>query len=124
MDGMLEATTRTMVDQGAKVENIRAAVGPCIGALIPAMLNPDFAAKALQTDSSITEHFVTQKVQNGETPPIEFWFQNYLVARLQKTGIGEITRVEADTYVDSRFYCHAHTPNTPSKLMPSVLAFV
>lgn len=61
MDGMLEATTRTMVDQGAKVENIRAAVGPCIGALIPAMLNPDFAAKALQTDSSITEHFVTQK---------------------------------------------------------------
>jgi copper oxidase (laccase) domain-containing protein len=86
---------------GAKRENIRAAVGPCIGQ-DSYEVDEDFRARFIASDAGNDRFFAT-----GLAGKPHFDLEAYIVHRLIAAGIGEVEALNLDTYADQdRFYSY------------------
>jgi len=103
--GVLEATVREMVRLGAKAQNIRAAVGPCIhqisyevgGDLCKAVLTASDWALELFEPAARAEHY-------------QFDLPGYVSGRLARMDLGHIEVLAFDTYGDeNQFFSYRRT---------------
>ncbi len=91
--GVLEAAITAMKKQGAKSENIRAAIGPCISQSAYEV-GPEFIARFRDADPQNTQFFVP-------SPKPDHWqfdLETYIAQRLQRAGVGDIEPLHACSY--------------------------
>ena len=95
LGGVLEATVDAMIEQGARADNIFAAIGPMIG--------PD----SYEVGPEFPTPFLEQEAGNGAffkaaERPEHFMFDlpGYIALRLARLGLGDILRLDADTCRD------------------------
>lgn len=102
MGGVLDNTVSKMVELGAKRDSLIAAVGPCINQR-SYEVGPEFAAAFLADDADGATFF-SPAARDGH---FLFDLPGYVSRRLAKLGIGEVTRVPADTCRDeTRFFSY------------------
>lgn len=103
--GVLEATVREMVHLGARAQNIRAAVGPCIhqksyevgGDLCKVVLTASDWARELFEPSVLPDHY-------------QFDLPGYVSGRLARMDLGHIEVLAFDTYSDeNQFFSYRRT---------------
>lgn len=100
--GVLDNTVSKMVELGATRDALVAAVGPCINQR-SYEVGPEFAAAFLADDADGATFFAPA-AREGH---FLFDLPGYVSRRLAKLGIGEVTRVPADTCRDeSRFFSY------------------
>lgn len=99
--GVTDKTIAAMEQLGARRDQVRAAVGPCIG------------AASYEVDDSFRDRFVEADPQNarffvaGPSAKPHFDLPRYVVERLLAAGIGEVEALHLDTYADpGRFYSY------------------
>ena len=103
--GVLEATVDAMVGIGAEREAIVAVLGPTIGPLAYEV-GPEFKARFVAADAG-NERFFVESPRDGHAM---FDLPAYIVARLERTGIGEVADLGLCTYSDEeRFYSYRRT---------------
>ena len=97
--GVTDATIAAMEKLGARRENIRAAVGPCIGQ--PSYeVDEAFRARFLEQDPNNARFFV-----DGPAGKPHFDLEAYVVHRLNSAGVGEVAALHLDIYTDpERFF--------------------
>lgn len=91
--GILESTIKTMIELGARLENIRAAVGPCISQA-SYEVGPEFEAELIAANSGNAKFFT--KPRTGERP--HFDLPAFAEARLRATGVKIVDRESPCTY--------------------------
>lgn len=108
--GVTEQTIAAMISLGATIDNIAAAVGPCI-AQKSFEVGFDFPDPILADDPANERFFV-----DGPSGQPHFDLEAYVVARLAAAGVRRIEAVGLDTYaLEGRFYSfrrstHRHEP--------------
>jgi YfiH family protein len=91
--GIIESTIKTMIELGARRENIRAAVGPCINQ--PSYeVGPEFEAELLAADKENARFFTTPATGKRA----HFDLPAFVHARLVRAGIGIAERESPCTY--------------------------
>lgn len=102
LTGVLENTVAAMVQAGAKVENIHAALGPCIRQ--PSYeVGDDLRGAFLEKDAAHAAHF-TPGARPGHH---QFDLAGFIMARLAGMGLASATDVGIDTYPDpDRFFSY------------------
>jgi YfiH family protein len=99
--GVTDQAIAAMISLGAKVENIAAAIGPCL-ARASFEVGRDFAQQ-LTLDDPDNERFLGE----GPSGTPHFDLEAYLVARLAAAGIRRIEASGLDTYaLEDRFYSY------------------
>ena len=99
--GVTDQAIAAMLSLGAKLENISAAVGPCI-AKANYEVDQAFAERILAEDDG-NERFLSE----GATGKPHFDLEAYVVARLAAAGIRKIEAVGLDTYaLENRYYSY------------------
>jgi len=95
LGGVLEATMDAMIDQGARADNIIAAIGPMIG---PSSyeVGPEFPAPFLEQEAGNGTFFRAAEREGHYL----FDLPGYIGARLARLGLGDILRLDGDTYRD------------------------
>ena len=93
LGGVTEATVTAMKALGARAENIRAAIGPCIGQAAYEV-GPEFIARFRDSDPQNTRFFVPS-LRDGHW---QFDLEAYIAARLARAGVGDIEPLGACTY--------------------------
>lgn len=96
--GVLENTVQTMIDMGADVDNISALIGPCI-APQSYEVGDDMREAFLQADAKASLFFVP-----AGTGKYRFDLPGYVLARLERRGIGAAEWVGEDTYAFEKEY--------------------
>ncbi|MBO4521225.1 MAG: peptidoglycan editing factor PgeF [Alphaproteobacteria bacterium] len=96
--GILENTIKTMVDMGAKIQNIIALIGPCI-APQSYEVGEDMKKEFLEEDKKASLFFVP-----AGTGKYRFDLPGYVLARLEHAGIGAAEWVDEDTYALEKDY--------------------
>ena len=99
--GVLENTVQTMIDMGADVDNISALIGPCIA---PQSYEDgdDMREAFLQADAKASLFFVP-----AGTGKYRFDLPGYVLARLERRGIGAAEWVGEDTYaLEKEYFSH------------------
>lgn len=97
--GVTDATIAAMEQLGARRENIRVAVGPCI-AQPSYEVDKAFRARFLDEDPNNARFFV-----NGPAGKPHFNLEAYVVHRLRSAGVGEVEALNLDTYAEpDRFF--------------------
>jgi YfiH family protein len=97
--GVTDATIEAMERLGARRENIRVAVGPCI-AQASYEVDGGFRARFLEQNADNERFFV-----GGEEGRPHFDLEGYVVHRLLAAGISEVEALGLDTYSDAeRFF--------------------
>lgn len=99
--GVTDQAIAAMISLGARVENIAAAIGPCL-AKASFEVGHDFAEQLIADDAD-NERFL------GEGPggKPRFDLEAYLVARLAAAGIRQVEASGLDTYaLEDRFYSY------------------
>lgn len=100
--GILEATIDAMLRLGAEVQNIAAALGPCIRQE-SYEVGADFQQAVVATDTEQGRFFTPSK-RPGHAM---FDLPGYVVARLAARGVGQIDDLGLDTYADEeRFFSY------------------
>lgn len=101
VDGVVSATIAAMQDRGARIENITAAVGPCIG---PASyeVGPEFPAPFLAQNRANT-HFFVEKAGSDR---LLFDLPAYVHSRLTQAGVHQAVVTGQDTYSDPNFFSY------------------
>lgn len=96
--GVIENTVNLMLQKGAVVENIVAAVGPCIGQE-SYEVDETFYAQFVAYNSDFAKYF---KPGNAE----HYWFdlERFCVAKLKNCGIKNIECSRIDTYKETQKY--------------------
>lgn len=91
--GIIENVVNLMIEKGAKIENIAAAVGPCIG------------QKSYEVDEGFYCQFVSETKENEKyfikgikEGFYQFDLQEFCVDKLKKTGVKNIEVANHDTY--------------------------
>ena len=99
--GVTDSTIAAMQRLGARLDDIHAAVGPCIGQ--PSYeVDDEFRARFISDDPDNARFFVT-----GEGGRPHFDLEAYVVHRLIAAGVGEVEALNLDTYPDAhRFYSY------------------
>ena len=96
--GVIENTVALMVEKGACLENIAAAVGPCIG------------QKSYEVDDSFYRTFVEKDTTfgrffaDGRPGHRQFNLESFCVSRLKACGIGNISASGIDTFEEENGY--------------------
>lgn len=102
LGGVLDRTVGLMLDLGAGRDTLVAAIGPCIGQR-SYEVGPEFPAPFLAEDA-INADFFAAAPRAGH---FLFDLPGYIVRRLSRLGLAEITRVPADTCRDgARFFSY------------------
>lgn len=96
--GILENTLKTMVELGAKLENISALIGPCI-APQSYEVGEDMKQEFLNADVKASLFFVPTG-----TGKYRFDLPGYVLARLERSGIGAAEWIGVDTYALEKEY--------------------
>ncbi len=96
--GVLENTIKKMIDEGAFIETIKAAVGPCIGP-DSYEVSEGFQAPFFEEDRDSIMYF-------KPGAPDKLWFDlpAYIKFRLERAGIRDITLSGVDTYKEEEDY--------------------
>ncbi len=96
LGGVLEATVDAMIEQGARADNISAAIGPMIG---PASyeVGPEFPAPFLEQEGGNAAYFKAAQREGH----FMFDLPGYIASRLARLGLGDVLRLDGDTYRDS-----------------------
>lgn len=99
--GVTDQTIAAMISLGARVDRIRAAVGPCIA---KASYEVDHAfAERIMTEDPGNERFLGE----GPTGNPHFDMEAYVVARLAAAGVRQIEATGLDTYsLEDRYYSY------------------
>lgn len=99
--GVTDSTVAAMERLGARREDIRAAVGPCI-ARQSYEVDEAFRTRFLDSDPDNARFFVT-----GPAGKPHFDLESYVVHRLIAAGVGEVEALNLDTYADpDRFFSY------------------
>jgi YfiH family protein len=99
--GVTDSTIAAMERLGARRENIRAAVGPCIRQA-SYEVDEGFRSRFAAADPANARFFV-----DGPAGKPHFDLEAYVVHRLAAAGIGEVEALNLDTYADAdRFYSY------------------
>ena len=99
--GVTDQAIAAMISLGAKVENVAAAIGPCL-ARASFEVGQDFAERLLVDDPG-NERFLG----GGPRGKPHFDLEAYLAARLAAAGIQRIEATSLDTYrLEDRFYSY------------------
>ena len=102
LNGVLEATVAAMEGLGARVDRIRAALGPCI-AQPSYEVGPEFVAAFAAGDKG-SDRFFSQSVNAGRSM---FDLHGYIAARAARAGIVGFEDLGLDTYADeARFFSY------------------
>jgi polyphenol oxidase len=97
--GVVEATIAEMVVQGARIERIRAAIGPCIGQ--PSYeIGADFAAVFAAGDAP-SQGFFRPAERPGH---LLFDLPGYVAERLTRLGLAAVERTEHDTAAEEGLF--------------------
>lgn len=101
VDGVVTTTIAAMLERGAKIENITAAVGPCIG---PASyeVGPEFPTPFLAQDQGNAEFFV----ERTGSDRLLFNLPAYVQSRLTHAGLRQTAVTGQDTYSDLNFFSY------------------
>lgn len=105
LKGVCEATVQMMVEKGARLETLRASVGPCIG---PASyeVSEDFADAFLE-QAEANEHYFKSASREGH---LMFDLPGYIASRLAAAGVRHVSLIGLDTYSDAlRFFSYRRT---------------
>lgn len=100
--GIIENTLYKLFDLGCKIENIKAAIGPCINQT-SYEVDKEFEGRFLLQDSSYKKFFIKQ----SENQDNKFYFDlpGFAAHRLQMLGVENIeTHSIDDTFSDSEHY--------------------
>ncbi len=100
--GIVEATVEAMIKQGARADNIVAAVGPAIG---PGSyeVGPEFPRPFLKQESS-NAAFFRAGARDGH---FMFDLAGYVASRLACLGLGDVLSIKSDTCADdSSFFSY------------------
>jgi len=120
--GILEATVEMMISTGARRENIKAAIGPCISQK-NYEVGFDFQNKLLSADATKVDFFT--QPQGADKP--HFDLPGYVAARLRRLKLGNVQNCFQCTYEnDSLFYSfrrtqHRHEPDFGRQISAIVL---
>lgn len=115
--GVLEATIVEMMRAGAKLPDIRAAIGPCI-AKKSYEVDADFEKPFLHEDPEADRFFHAGKTENKRY----FDLAGYCAYRLARANIGQIDLIDHDTYAMPDAYfshrrgTHSGIPETGRQL--------
>ena len=94
--GITDATIAAMEKLGAKRERIVAVIGPTIG-LTSYEVGPELVAVFIKQSPDNATHFSHSP---GQPQRHKFDLPGYLVAKLEKAGVGEAAQLGLDTYQD------------------------
>jgi hypothetical protein len=112
LKGVTDDTVAKMIELGAKIDSIRAAVGPCIGPK-SYEVSVGFEKPFLDRDQA-DEHFFREARKEGH---LMFDLPGYIANRLAQVGIGQVTITGQDTcaleeeYFSYRRKCHNDEPD-------------
>ena len=106
VNGILENTLDLMIKHGAKLENISAAIGPCIQ-------QQSFEVGQDVFDLANAPQYFTPK-ENGK---YMFNIEGYIITRLKKYGLKDITASGIDTYSNPDKY-FSYRRNTHRNIKP------
>lgn len=99
LGGVIEATLELMIDAGAQIDSIRAAVGPCIQQ--PSYeVGAEFRSSFMEAGSA-NERFFQPGTSDGK---FQFDLSGYVTYRLGETGIGSVENLGIDTYTDEKLF--------------------
>jgi len=97
LKGICEATVIRMVELGAELPSIRAAIGPCIG-FESYEVGEDFAKPFLMENAENIKFFKNKNTK------LYFNLEGYVAYRLIRGGVGHPVASGRDTYSDERHY--------------------
>jgi polyphenol oxidase len=101
-EGVLGATVGAMVELGAEVNKIHAAVGPCIQQQ-SYEVGPEFHRGFVDEDSKSAEFFVA----SAQADHFMFDLAGYVERQLRALGLEQVDVVDVDTYTDEdRFFSY------------------
>lgn len=95
--GVVENTVQLMCEQGAEVQHIKAAIGPCV-AQSSYEVGEDFQRAFLQRHPDAIQFF--QPMQ-GQT---HFNVSGFVTSRLQSVGVHMIDNIQQDTYTQPQLF--------------------
>ena len=99
--GVTDQAIAAMLSLGAKIEDIAAAIGPCL-ARASFEVGHEFAEQLISDDSA-NEQFLSE----GPRGKPHFDLEAYLIARLAAAGVRKIEAAGLDTYeLENRFYSY------------------
>lgn len=98
--GIMENTVKLMLEHGAKLKNIAAAIGPCL------------QKSSFETKDDMLNIFTNQDRFNQkffmakDDEHYSFDMEAYLIYRIQKIGIENISASQIDTYTNSDYFSY------------------
>lgn len=105
LGGIIASTISCMIDHGASLEHITAAVGPCIASR-SYEVGEDMRAKFLRDDEA-HDHFFTSGRQLGK---YQFDLEGFIALRLAQAGVARVDLLGVDTYGQSAdFFSYRRT---------------
>jgi hypothetical protein len=96
--GVLEATVKLMLANGAQAHRIAAAIGPCIHQA-SYEIGPEFEARFLAADPTFARFF-----SRGAQDRQHFDLPGFCANRLQAAGVGRIEIAPLDTYPEANHF--------------------
>lgn len=103
LDGVVDSVVAAMLAAGARAEDTRAAVGPCIGRR-SYEVGGEFEERFLARDPASAAFFAP-----GDSRP-RFDLEGYVAMRLRRAGVGRIETLGCDTFTDEqRFFSYRRT---------------
>lgn len=100
LTGILEATVDEMKNMGARVVDVQAVIGPCIGAR-SYEVSEDFLQPFLTQDKKNDRFFVSSEKGKGK---FLFDLPAYVASRLEELGINKIHDMRQDTLANEATY--------------------
>ncbi|MDR1694767.1 MAG: peptidoglycan editing factor PgeF [Lactobacillaceae bacterium] len=97
LKGIMENTLNLMIKKGAKLKNIRAAIGPCLQ-----KHSFDAGDDMLEQFASVNENFAEYFHPNNEK--YLFDFEKFVSDKLANYGLDNISKSGIDTYADKNFF--------------------
>ena len=100
LDGVIEATIEAMREQGAAIERLAAAIGPCI-AQPSYEVGPEFRTRFLAADAANDRCFAPAPARPGH---FHFDLSGYVAHRLAAAGIRQIMQSRRDTCAEAEAF--------------------
>jgi polyphenol oxidase len=98
LKGVIEATIKSMIDLGADIKKIRAAIGPCL-AQENYEVGAEFVERFVKEDEGTEELFTPKDSQK-----LLFNLPAYVEFRLKRSGVHHIALANIDTYANEGDY--------------------
>jgi YfiH family protein len=100
LDGVIEATIAALCAEGAAVERLAAAIGPCIGQ-DSYEVGPEFQARFLAADGNNARFFIPSPGRPGH---LRFDLPGYVAMRLAAAGVRRVAPAAHDTCAEAAAY--------------------